>query len=121
MAITYELEEKEGIVRLRLSGPPTMDEYQATFPQALEQIEATNIDKWLVILDYEEPATDAKDVAFTEYLFNQQLNRYIHRMAVVCPLQLYSRVKNVLEPIKNQGKPVELFQSIDEARDWLLE
>jgi hypothetical protein len=120
MAIKFELNPDEGIVTFHYDAPATMDDYQADFSNALKEIEAAGISRWLLVLEFDEPASDQRARAFNESVA-QEINRYITKIAVVCPLQWHARLSDVLEPISNQGKPVGLFQTIDEAQNWLKE
>ncbi len=120
MTIKYEISPEEGIVTFHYDAPPTMEDYQSGFAKALKEIEGARIGKWLLVLDFDEPASDERDRAFSESVV-QEINRYITKIAVVCPLQGHARIFNVLEPVSNQGKPVGVFQTIDEARNWLHE
>ena len=120
MAINYEIDPEEGIVTFHYDAPPAIEDYQLGFSKALQEIGDAGISRWLLILDYDEPTSDQRAQAFNE-IVAQEINRYITKIAVVCPLQWHARLSDVLEPISNQGKPVGLFQTIDEARNWLKE
>ncbi len=119
MAITYEINEKDGIISFHFSSPPTIDDYQQAFPAAIEQVVSGNINRWLLIFDeYSLSDTDDKSEAFGEFVA-REINRYISKIAIVCPAQYDPRFQDVLEPIRNQDKPIGMFQTIEEAQDWL--
>ncbi|MEE4238936.1 MAG: hypothetical protein V2I51_19620 [Anderseniella sp.] len=118
MAIEYEIDTKDGIVSLHFSSPPVMEDYQSTFPNVLREVAAARTERWLLALDYSEPSSDDKVHGFSEFVA-QEISRYVKKMAVVCPLQGHARINDVLEPIRNQGKPIEMFETVDEARHWL--
>ncbi len=120
MAIKYEINCDEGIVTFHYDAPPTMEDYQSGFAKALQEIERARIGNWLFVVDCDELASDERARAFNESVV-REINRYITMIAVVCPLQGHARIFNVLEPVSNQGKPVGVFQTIDEARNWLHE
>ena len=118
MAIDYRIDD--GVVTLHFSAPPTMEDYQSSFPDALREIDAAKIGRWLVVLDYEEPISDEKARAFNEFVA-LDINRYVSKIAIVCPMQWHARLRDIFDPLRNQGKPVGMFQTIDEAKSWLQE
>jgi len=120
VAITYKIDEGAGIVSFRFSHYPTVDDYQEGFSQALEQVEAAHIDRWLVWLDYDELTLDTRSLTFSKEIA-LDINRYISKLAVVCPIKWHSREKIILELIRNQFKEVKIFVSVQDARKWLLE
>lgn len=120
MAIEYEIDTIDEIVTFHFTSLPTAEDYQSSFATALKEVEAAGINHWLMLLDYSEPSSDEKIRAFNE-LVVQEINRYVSKMAIVCAMQLHVRVRNVLEPITNQGKEVNFFTTVEEAKSWLLE
>ena len=120
MAIEYEIDTTDGIVIFRFTTQPSLEDYQSSFAAGLRACEEAGITHWLLVLEYSEPSSDEKIRAFNEFVA-QEINRYVSKMAVVCPLQGHARLRDVLEPIINQGKEVGIFTTVEEARNWLVQ
>jgi hypothetical protein len=119
MAIEFEIDTNDGVLTFHFTSQPVLEDYQSSFPAALREAEAAGITRWLLVLEYSEPSSDEKIRAFNEFVA-QEISRYVTKMAVVCPVQGHARVRDVLEPIINQGKEVGMFQMTEEAMTWLL-
>ncbi len=119
MAIEYEVDTNDGILTFHFSSQPVLEDYQSSFPAGLREAEEAGITRWLLDLKYSEPSSDEKIRAFNEFVA-QEINRYVSKLAVACPLQGHARLRDVLEPIINQGKDVHMFETVEEARSWLL-
>jgi hypothetical protein len=120
MAIEYKIDTKDRVVTFHFSAPPTREDYESSFPDALREIYAAQIDRWLIVLDYEDPISDQKTHTFNEFVA-LEINRYVSKIAFVCPVQWHARLRDIFEPVSNQGKPVGMFQTIGEAESWLQE
>ncbi|MEE4238501.1 MAG: STAS/SEC14 domain-containing protein [Anderseniella sp.] len=118
MAIDYKIDTKDGVVTLHFSAPPTMEDYETSFPDALREIDAAQISRWLIVLDYEDPISDQRARSFNEFVA-LEINRYVSKIAIVCPVQWHARLNNIFEPLSNQGKLVGMFQTIEEAKSWI--
>ncbi|MEE4235107.1 MAG: STAS/SEC14 domain-containing protein [Anderseniella sp.] len=120
MAIDYKIDTKDGVVTFHFRAPPTMEDYQSSFPDALREIDAAQIGRWLIVLDYEAATSDEKARAYSEFVA-LEIRRYVNKIAIVCPVQWHARLRDIYEPLSNQGKPVDMFQTIEEAKSWLQE
>lgn len=120
MAIEYEIDTTDRIVIFHFTAQPSLEDYQGNFAAGLRACEEAGINHWLLDLEYSEPSSDEKIRAFNEFVA-QEISRYVSKMAVACPLQGHARLRDVLEPIINQGKEVGIFTTVEEARNWLVQ
>ena len=65
-----------------------------------------------------DPISDQRARSFNEFVA-LEINRYVSKIAIVCPVQWHARLNNIFEPLSNQGKLVGMFQTIEEAKSWI--
>ena len=119
MTITYKI-VKQTILKWMVDSPPSIDDYQAAMPGIVEAMASTDISKLLIIFNYVDGKTTTQAESFTYFAFNEA-KKYINKVAVVCSSAQQVRVREVLEPLRNQGKEVAFFDSSEIAEDWLTQ
>jgi len=117
MAITYEI-VKHDILKWGVDSPPSIEDYQVAMPGTVEAITSANISKLLIILNLVDGKNTPQAMSFTEFAFND-LKKYINKVAVVCSSAHRVRMKEILDPLQNQGKEIAFFDSSEVAEDWL--
>ncbi len=118
MTISCKVEEDKQLVTCHLTALPTRDDYQSTFPNSSKEIELGSFGRRLLVLEYNDPESDEDGRDFNAFVA-RDINKYVTRHAVVCFRSIYDRVRDVLEPISNQGKEVGMFETEVDARKWL--
>jgi len=117
MTITYEI-VRQDILKWEVDSLPSIDDYQVAMPGTLEAITSANISKLLIILNLVDGKNTPQAMSFTEFAFND-LKKYINKVAVVCSSAHRVRMKEILDPLQNQGKEIAFFDSSEVAEDWL--
>lgn len=118
MAISYEIDKEHCTVELLFDSPISLEDYQTVMPGLVKDVTAEMVDKWLIKADGQDQTDSAHVMSFTSFIFND-LKSYIKKVAIICPPNAQARIREIMEPIENQEKPVKFYQSIDEAREWL--
>ena len=120
MSMSYQLDKGNSVVEVRIDRPLPVEEQQKILPKIVSAATDNGFSKWLIILTTTEMQDTNQARLFTEFVLDH-LKLYISKLAVVCDATMRSRVREVVEPIENQEKPVGIFSSEVEARAWLQE
>lgn len=118
MSMSYRLDRTNSFIEVRIDRPLPVEEQQEILPKIVAEATDNGITTWLFVLNTTEFQDTNEARRFTEFVVGH-LKLYISRLAVVCDPSMRSRVDEVVAPITNQEKPVGIFSSEREARDWL--
>lgn len=120
MAIECQIDSKSGIAIFHSTSLPRLEDDHAGFAFALKKIAAARLDRWLALMEHSPSSSDESILAFNEFVA-REISRYVSSLAVVRPVQGHARLHDVTEPVRNQGKQVGIFETVEDARDWRCE
>jgi hypothetical protein len=117
MTMIYEIVDQH-ILKWELDSPPSIDDYQVVMPGILEALASANISKLLIVLNFVDGKHSPQAMSLSEFAFND-LKKFIDKIACVCSSGQRVRMREILDPLQNQGKEIAFFDSIEEAEGWL--
>jgi hypothetical protein len=120
MSMSYQLDKTNSVIEVRIDRPLPVEEQQKILSKIVSAATGNGVTKWLFILATTEMQDTIQARRFTEFAFDH-LKLYISKLAVVCDSSMRGRVREVLAPVENQEKPVDIFSSTEEARAWLTD
>lgn len=118
VTISHRVDKHNGVIEIYIDRPVPFGQQQEALAEIIADVRQHGISKWLFVFKTTEEQKSEQARRFTEFAFDE-LKKYISKIAVVCDAVLKDRAREVLEPIKNQEKPVEIFASEGDARSWL--
>lgn len=120
MAIDFYGDENSQIVRLVLRNQSTIEEVQEKLPQLNELI--GRLDEPQLLIDYIEDNEELNPKRRAGiFLFADQLNENIKKVAISCAPHLRQDIASVCEVMRARNVAAQFFDDIRAADVWLRE
>jgi len=120
MAIDFYVDENSQTVRLVLKNQSTIEEVQEKLPQLIELIRC--LDEPRLLIDYIEDSEKLNPKRRAGiFLFADQLNENIKKVAISCTPRLRQDIASVCDVLRSRNVPAQFFDDTRAADVWLRE